>query len=109
MFKIVKNREFTHSVPVMVPSDGGHTEETLRCRYRAVAQSDLMEFDLATADGTMGWLRSVCVSFDDVVDEAGAPIPMSDQLRDDLLSVSFIQIALIRHYTLAMSKARLGN
>lgn len=109
MFTIVKNREFTHAVPVMVPSDGGHTEETLRCRFRAVPQADLMEFDLSTADGTIGWLRTVCVSFEDVVNEAGAQMPMNDALRDEILSSSFIQIALIRHYTIAMSKARLGN
>ena len=109
MFKIIKNREFTHDVPVMVPSDGGHSEEILRCRFRAVPQSDLMDFDLATDDGTRGWLRAVCVSFPEVADEQGQLIPMSDQLRDDVLGSTFIQIALIRHYTLAMSKARVGN
>lgn len=109
MFKITKNREFTHSVPVMVPTDDGHDEQTLRCRFRAVPQSELMEFDLGTADGTMSWLRAVCVRFEDVVGDDGKPIPMSDQLRDDVLGSSFIQIALIRHYTIAMSKARVGN
>ena len=109
MFKIIKERKFTHSVVVMVPSDGGHVEETLRCQFRAVPQSELMEFDLSTADGTLGWLRAVCVSFLDVTDEEGKLIPMSDALRDEVLGSSFIQIALIRHYTLAMSKARVGN
>ncbi len=109
MFTIVKDRQFTHDVPVMVPSDEGHTEEKLRTRFRAVPQSELMEFDLGTADGTLSWLRAVCVGFPDVGDEQGNPIPMSDALRDEVLGSSFIQIAIIRHYTLAMSKARLGN
>lgn len=68
-----------------------------------------MEFDLTTADGTLRWLKSVCARFDDVVDEADAPIPISEQLRGNILSVSFIRIALMRHYSLAMSKTRLGN
>lgn len=38
MFKIVKNREFTHWVPVMVPSNMGHTAEALRCLFHTGPQ-----------------------------------------------------------------------
>lgn len=107
MFKITKNPEFTHEVPVLVPCDGGHVEQTLKVRFRAI---DVDEGNsLLTESGQEAYLRAVCVRFEDVVDEDGTPIPPSDELTSQLLAKSFVRVALFRSYSLAMAKAKQGN
>jgi len=109
MFKIAKNPEFTHKVPVQVPVDGGHEEQVLKCRFRVVPPETISIHDLMTAEGTESYLRAICVRFEDVVDEEGTPIPHSDALTDQLLAVPFVRLALVRAYSAAMAKGRLGN
>lgn len=109
MFKIVKNPEFTHTVPVLVPVDGGHSEQSMKVRFRVVPQDELMNHNLGTADGTESYCRAICVGFADIVGEDDQPIPPSDEVNNILFRQPYVQIALIRAYTQAMSKARLGN
>jgi hypothetical protein len=108
-FKIAKSPEFTHKVAVQVPIDGGHKEETLKCRFRALSADEMSQHDLMTAEGTEAYLRAICVSFEDVVDEDGQPLEHSDQLKNTLLGIPFVRIALVRAYSAAMAKAKLGN
>ena len=108
-FQIAKSREFTHKVTVQVPVDGGHKEETFKCRFRVVSAETLALHDLMTAEGTESYLRAICVRFEDVVGEDGQPIEHSDELMDTMLGIPFVRLALVRVYTAAMAKARLGN
>ncbi len=108
-FKIAKSPEFTHKVPVQVPVDGGHKEETLKCRFRVLSADDMAQHNLMTAEGTEAYLRAICVRFEDVVDEDGQPVEDSDALRDTLIGIPFVRIALVRAYSAAMAKAKLGN
>ena len=109
MFKIATNPEFTHKVPVQVPVDGGHKEETLRCRFRVISAETLAVHDLMTAEGTESYLRAICVRFEDVVDDQGQPVEHSDELTNQLIGIPFVRLALVRAYTAAMAKGRLGN
>jgi hypothetical protein len=109
MFKIVQNPEFTHTVPVMVPVDGGHVEQSLKCRFRVLPADEIDSHDLATPAGTEAYLRAICVRFEDVCGDDGQPIPPSDALTDQLLGITFVRIALVRAYTEAMAKAKRGN
>lgn len=109
MFKIVKNPTFVHSVPVMVPVDGGHEEQSLKAQFRVVPQDELMHHNLATAEGTESYCRAIVADFSDIAGEDGQPVPASDAVRDLLFRTTYVQLALIRTYTLAMAKARLGN
>ena len=108
-FKIVKNPTFIHVVPVMVPIDGGHEQQTLKAQFRVVPQDELMLHNLATAEGTETYCRAIVADFADIADENGNPMPMSDEIRDHLFRTTFIQIALIRSYTAAMAGAKTGN
>jgi hypothetical protein len=108
-FKLAKNPEFTHKVTIPVPIDGGHRDEVLKCRFRVVSAETLALHDLMTAEGTESYLRAICVRFEDVVDEAGQPIEHSDELTEQLIALPFVRLALVRAYTAAMAKARLGN
>ena len=64
---------------------------------------------IRTPEGTESYCRAIVVDFADIEDEEGHPIPMSDEVRNTLFRTPYIQIALIRSYTLAMAAARTGN
>jgi len=108
-FKIIENPTFVHTVPVMVPIDGGHAEQSLKAKFRVVPQDELMHHDLRTAEGTESYCRAIVADFGDIEDETGNPVPTTEDVRNTLFRTPFVQIALIRSYTAAMSKARTGN
>lgn len=108
-FKIVKNPTFIHEVPVMVPVDGGHEQQSLRAQFRVVPQDELMDHDLRTPEGTESYCRAIVVDFADIIDEGNIPMRMTDEVRATLYRTPYIQIALIRSYALAMAAARTGN
>ncbi len=108
MFKIQKNPEFTHEVPVMVPCDGGHEEQTVKVRFRVRSIEDLNQHDRSSPEGTEAFLRSIVVRFEDVVDEDG-PVASDADLTDRLLAVPFVRMAVVQGYFSAVNKAKLGN
>ena len=110
MFKLTKNPQFTHPVPVMVPADGGgHDEQTLKVRFRVRAVDDLNQHDRMTPEGTEAFLRAIVVRFEDVVGEDGEPIPSSDDLTEQLLALPFVRMAVVQGYFNAVQKAKTGN
>lgn len=109
MFKITKDPQFTHTVPVMVPVDGGHEEQTVKVRFRVRQIDDLNQHDRSTAEGTEAFLRSIVVRFEDVVDEDGNPVPSDTALTDQLLAVPYVRMAVVQSYFQAVNKAKLGN
>jgi hypothetical protein len=102
-FKLITNPEFTHSVTIFVPADGGHEEQTLQARYRYVPTDDL-----PTMSGR-AYVEAVLVSLDDVADEKGKPLPDSPELREAMLSLPWVVMGLMQGYNAALIKARLGN
>lgn len=109
MFKITENPEFTHDVPVQVPIDDGHREDMLKTRFRAITLSESEKYDLNTKEGTTAYLERIVVSFQNLADAEGVPIASTDELRRDLLDLSYVRMALTNAYMRAMHKARLGN
>ena len=109
MFKVVRNAEFTHDVLVVMPVDDGFEEHKLRTRFRSKTDEELAAFDFQTRAGQDEFLRAVIVRFEDVIDETDAPLPMSDELMDQMLATPNVRVALMAHYGEARSKARLGN
>ena len=109
MFKIVKTPTFIHDVQVFVPVDGGHDPQTLKCKFRVLSADEMNQHDMTSPEGTETYLRAACVEFLDVIGDDDQPIPHSDALRDRLLGLTYVRLALLRTYTEAMIKARLGN
>ena len=107
MFAIAENPEFTHEVAVMVPVDGGHEKQTFRARFRVVDTDAGMRFD--SDDGMTEFLREVLVGGEDLVDADGRTLPWSDALRDRLLAVPYVRLALLRTYMSALTRAVEGN
>lgn len=110
MFNVNQNPEFTHPVKVMVPVDGGHETQTFKARFRALNEDAYDDFDLASIEGQKEFLKAVIVKFEDLVgDDEQAPIPYSDALRDKMLGIPFVRMALQRTYALAVTETQTGN
>ncbi len=109
MFKIIKKPEFTHDVPINVPVDGGHQEQLLRTRLRALPDEEAEGFDLRSVAGTKEFLCAVIVQFEDLTDAEDRALPYSEVARDALLGHAFVRNGLVQAYVAALTKARLGN
>lgn len=106
MLKITDTPEFTHIVRVQTPVDGGHREDTFKCRFRVVEDDESAGF---TVDAVKTHLRRLIVSMEDLADENGKPIPYSDEVRDRVLNLPHARIALLRAYRDAFARERAGN
>ncbi len=109
MFKVVTDPRFTHPVSVLVPVDGGHTEQTFRATFRVLPSTEADSHDLSTNAGVDAFLRRIVVNLYDIADEEGHPLPYSEELRDRVLAPTYVKLALLRTYTAALGKARAGN
>lgn len=107
MLTITNTPEFTHTVHVMTPIDGGHREDTFKARFRML--EDDPDVDFFNVDSVKGHLRRLVVLMEDLVDEQGQQIPYSDDVRDRMLSLPHVRIALLRTYRDALAKERVGN
>lgn len=110
MFKVTTNPTFTHVVKISVPVDGGHDEQTLKATFKVLPLDQLVEDpELDMSGNQVKSLRQVLVSLADLVDDQGNPVEYNDDLRDRLIGVPYVRIALMQHYIQAMTKVRLGN
>lgn len=109
MFNIITRPQFTHTVKVAVPADGGCREESMQVRFQALPDDEADGFRLDDPDGMKGFLRRVVLRIDDLVGGDGIPIDWSDETRELVLALPWARMALMRAYTLAVVNARLGN
>ena len=109
MFKIVENPELTHTVGVLVPTDGGHREETMKVRYRVISDERANSYDLQDSEGMKNFLRDVIVEITDLVGGDKQPLTWSVDLREVILGLPYARLALLRGYMSAVVKTRLGN
>ncbi len=110
MFKIDDAPEFTHTVRVMTPVDGGHREDSFKARFKVV-EEDENQGDLAafSPETIKDHLRRIVVGMEDLADDAGKAIPYSDEVRERMLRLPHVRLALLRAYRNAFAKERAGN
>lgn len=109
MFRMVRDRVFTTTVKVFVPSLDGHDEESLRVAFRAMPAERHAQAEPGSEDSVREFLRDALVSVEDVVDEAGKALPYTAALRDELLELPFVVVALYGAYCRALAGLRVGN
>lgn len=107
MFKIAKEPTFTRKVTICVPVNGGHSNQTMDVTFRVVPTDKLS--DLNGNEGQVEDLKAIIVSLDDLVDDGGQPVPYSEAIRDQLIAVPYVRIALLQAYIEATTKAKAGN
>ncbi|MCW1934121.1 phage tail assembly chaperone [Pararhodobacter zhoushanensis] len=105
MLKIARNPEFTHDVTVRVPVDGGFADQKFKARFRVIPWAELNVFERDADEQT----RMVWVGWDGIVDDADVPIPFSDSMRDTLISLPFVRMAVLNAYVDAVAGAKRGN
>lgn len=106
MFKVIHSPQFTHVVPIQVPVDGGHAEETMRVRY-TVVEAEAAE--LRTPEQIEAFLRGAVVHISDLVGPDGETVEWNDQVRDSLFALPYVRIGLVSGYFRAILKAKPGN
>lgn len=112
MFKLSTDPRFTHEVKVQVPVDGGFKEQSFKATFRVLPLDQLKadeEVDGDEAGYQETTLRKVVVGLDDLVDDADQPIAYSDEIRDRLIAVPYVRIALMQTYIRAVTKVKAGN
>jgi hypothetical protein len=109
MFKIDQNPSFTRRVEIKVPADGGHELQDMSVTFRVLSDDEIESFDMRTARGEREFLSATVCHLDDVEDEAGRKLPYSDGLRDRLIALAYVRVALINAYYAALMGARVKN
>lgn len=102
MFTLQKNPVFKTTARIVVPTEEGDVEQTLGVKFRLLP-------DDATKMEPTEFLREAVVLLDDIVDEAGRPLTYDDALREQMITIPFVRMGLIRAYWAALSKAKVGN
>lgn len=107
MFKVTSNPQFTHNVTVSVPVDGGFVDQTFKTTFRVLDAAQLSSDN--SVDSQIEDLRRVIVTMGDLVGEDDQPMPYSDALRDQLISLPYVRLALLNAYVRGVTKAKPGN
>ncbi|KJS45893.1 MAG: hypothetical protein VR71_00030 [Roseovarius sp. BRH_c41] len=109
MFKIDQTPTFTHPVEIKVPADGGHDLQTLNATFRVLPDEEIEALDMRTTRGEREFLSAAIVSLDDIEDEKGNKLPYSHGLRDRLIGLAYVRVALVNAYYAALVGKRVKN
>ncbi|TNF21875.1 MAG: hypothetical protein EP318_06280 [Rhodobacteraceae bacterium] len=104
-FKINDRPEFTRTVTILVPEGDDYREDTLKATFRVTSSED---HDLVRVEGMKDFLRDAIVRLDDVVGDDG-PMEYGPSLRDAVLAMDNARLALMRTYSEAVTRLKLGN
>lgn len=107
MFKVIEDPQFVEDVKVDVPDGDGWGQQVLRTRFRALKVSDMET--LEEDGGVRALLDRAVVSFEDLADESGKPVPGDGEWRARLLEYAFVRTALLRTFYTAQAGLRPGN
>ncbi len=104
--KIVTRPKFRHKVTARVPVDGGYRDEVFHVRYQlASIPSDQISPQYRSDD----FLRDIVIEIEDLVDEAGTPLPWSDEVRERVFALPWASMAIVQGYFEAVNGARTKN
>lgn len=109
MFVVTDKPSFWRTVKIFVPVDGAHKEETLRARFNVLDTAEIDAFDFTETEGNTAFLCAVIEELDDIVGPDKAKLPYTTELRDQVLRLPYVRVALVREYFDAVGKARKGN
>lgn len=102
MFKLKPESQFTHTVKILVPVDGGHVGQDFKATFRMVGIDEISNVD--TLDGEQSLLKKIIVGLDDILGDDGEPVPYSDGLRDQLLALPYVHRPILQTYLAAVTK-----
>jgi hypothetical protein len=109
MFVLDADPQFTHTVKVKVPDDGGYRDESFQATFRVIPAEEAATFDLTSGAASADFLRRAIVHMDGLVTVDREPVSYNDAVRDQVLGLPYARAALGRTYFEAIQGARAGN
>lgn len=88
-----------------MPVDGGYIDQEFTARFRVVPWDLVKALDSDVPEQ----LRLFWIGAEGIVDDAGTPLPWSDALRDQLIGIFFVRMAVLRAYVDAVTGVIRGN
>jgi len=109
MFNVVTIPKFSRTVPVRVPDGDGHSEQSFKALFKVVPSERSDGLSWFETEEVKTFLREVLVSVDDLVDDKEKPVPYSDVVREGMLDLPYVRLALLKTYTTSMVQELSGN
>lgn len=113
MFKLAVTPTFTASVIVEIPSNKGQVEKrNFDAEFKRLSAKELAEYRVLLNSGELddeGFVRIVLVGWDKVIDEHKAPVPFTEEVRDELLNIHPVTPAVIKAFFSTINGAALKN
>lgn len=106
MFKVTSQPVFTHTVRVQVPTNGdGHEVQSFKATFKVLPLEDE---DAVPRNSKDVLLASVC-GMSDLTDDNDEALTYSEELRDQMIALPYVRIAMFDAYVKGVSKAPAGN
>lgn len=109
MFKIAAAPKFTRDVTVKVPAGEGYEEQTFKADFTVLDDEASSVFDVNTLDGMRDFCDAIWLKAFDLADEDGKPVAFTAAVKEQLLALPYVRIALIRTYRNTVIGALAGN
>ncbi|EEW59764.1 conserved hypothetical protein [Ruegeria sp. TrichCH4B] len=109
MFNVEETPSFTRTVKVKVPKGEGHEEQTFKAAFNVVDDEVIEGVPLQNTAEVKKVLRKMLTGMEDLANTAGEAIPYSDEIREKILKLPYVRIALIAAYYDGVTDQRSGN
>jgi len=109
MFNVVTVPTFSRTVKVKVPDGDGHLEQSFKAHFKVLPSDKTEGLDWSDTTGIKAFLREALISADDLVDDKEQPMSYSEEIREGLLNLPYVRVALLKTYSLAQIQETLGN
>ena len=109
MFKVDENPSFIRTVKVKVPKGEGHEEQTFKAAFNVVDDEIVDGVQLQNAAEVKKVLRKMLAGMEDLANTAGEAIPYSEEIREKILKLPYVRIALLAAYYEGVTDQRSGN
>ncbi|MFT5614574.1 MAG: hypothetical protein ACI8Q6_001854 [Granulosicoccus sp.] len=80
--------EFTHTVHVNCPVDGGHKEQTFKAKFKVASDDEAEGVRFHEVDAVKTYLRTIVVSMDELADDQDKPVTYNDEVREQMLALA---------------------
>ncbi len=94
-YRIQKNRTFTCTATLMVPTDTGHQPETLMVRFKVLEGAEQMQIE--------EFLRAAILHLGDVLDDEGEPVAFTPALLEQIILEPWARVGLMKAYWTEMA------
>jgi len=108
-FRISTRPRVKERVSLIIEVDGEKLDNSFDATFQILPVSRTTEETMSTDEGQRAMLAEALVDLGDLVDEAGAPVPFTPELRDALADRIEVRVALLKAYQAAATRAAAGN